>query len=175
LRLSGRLCVLVFLGASACAQAPPDRDDFDSKPWEDQKALLPAYPKQENLAPIYVSSATTFDFFVDPASVSVGKDGVVRYTLIARSPSAAMNVSYEGIRCQTYERKLYALGRSDGTWSKARDPKWAPIGNNQANRQHAVLAGDFFCSASSRVLTTDDAVQALLRGNQPRKAIPWSN
>lgn len=112
---------------------------------------------------------------MDPASVSVGKDGVVRYTLIARSPSAAMNVSYEGIRCQTYERKLYALGRSDGTWSKAREPQWTPIGNNQVNRQHAVLAGDFFCSGSSRVLTTDDAVQALERGNQPRKAVPWSN
>jgi hypothetical protein len=168
--------MLILLAVvSACAQSPDLHDDFDNKPWEAQKALLPPYPKQDNLVRIYVSSAATFEFFVDPVSVSVGKDGVVRYTLAARSPNAAMNVSYEGMRCQTYERKLYALGRSDGTWSQARDPQWRAIGNNQVNRQYTALAEDFFCSGRGRVSTTEEAVQALGRGNQPRKAVPLSN
>ncbi|HMH16661.1 MAG TPA: CNP1-like family protein [Burkholderiales bacterium] len=170
-----RVSVPVLLAVLSACQSPNLRDDFESKPWEAQKSLLPSYPRQENLVRIYVSSAATFEFFVDPASVSVGQDGVVRYTLIARSPSAAMNVSYEGMRCQTYERKIYALGRSDGTWSQARDPQWTPIGNNQVNRQHTALAEDFFCSGRGRVSTTEDAVQALGRGNQPRKAAPLSN
>lgn len=170
-----RFSVLVLLAVLSACKSPDLRDDFDSKPWETQKALLPPYPREENLVRIYVSSAATFEFLVDSASVSVGKDAVVRYTLIARSRSAAMNVSYEGMRCQTFERKIYALGRSDGTWSQARDPQWTPIGNNQINRQHTALAEDFFCSGRGRVSTTEEAVQALRRGNQPGKAVPLSN
>ena len=150
---------------------PPDRVPLEEgsggKPWEEQKTRLPPYPKPENWVPIYVSPATTFEFFVDRASVSVGQDGVVRYTLVARSSSGATNVGYEGIRCQTFERKLYAFGRFDGAWSQARDPRWVRISRGQANRQHAALAEDFFCyQQGGPVRTSEEAVQALQRGNQ---------
>lgn len=158
---------LAFMVA-ACAQSAANRplqEDFDSKPPEAQKALLPPFPKQSNLIRIYVGPATPFEFFVDSASLSVTQDGVVRYTLIARIPSAT-NVSYEGIRCATNERKLYALGRSDGTWSLARNPQWIRINRSQVT-QYTALADDFFCSPSVRVQTTDGALHALARGNQP--------
>ena len=154
----------VLLAVAACAAQPP-QDEFDGKPWEVLKAQLPSYPKPENLLRVHVSPATAFEFFVDAASVSVGQDGIVRYTLIARSTSGAVNVSYEGIRCLPRERKLYAFGRSDSTWSPARIPQWVPI--SQTNPQHAALAEDFFCPESRRVRTTEEAVQALRRGNTP--------
>lgn len=160
---------MLLVTLSACAQSSlsnrPLDDAFDGKPWEIQQAQLPAYPKQGNLVPIYVSPTTTFRFFVDAASVSVGEDGPIRYAMIARSPSGAENLSYEGIRCETLERKLYAFGRPDGTWSKARKPQWAPIGEGQANRQHAALAEDFFCPQGARVRTTEEAVRALRQGS----------
>ena len=123
--------VFILLSALAACARPSlgDNDSksvFDNKTWEEQKASLPPFPKSENLAPIYVGP-TTFEFLVDTASVSVNEDGTIRYTLIARSSSGAMNVSYESIRCETYERRLYALGRADGTWSQARNSRWVPI------------------------------------------------
>ena len=150
--------------AAGCAQ--PDRfsDELEGKSWEAEKALLPAYPKQENLVPIYVGRALPFSFFVDRASVTVGRDGVVRYTLVARSYSAATNVSYEGIRCETYERRVYGFGRSDGTWSQARNSQWAPI-DRLSTSPATSLADDLFCSERGRVRTTEDALQALARGN----------
>jgi len=162
------LCALLVVVATGCAQPKsPPADEFENKPWDEQKTLLPSYPKEGNLAPIYVSPAIPFAFFVDRDSVSVGPDGVVRYTLLARSFSAAVNVSHEGIRCQTGEYKVYAFGRSDGIWAQARNPQWLPIKRVQANQQ-AALADDFFCPVRGRLQTREDALRALARGNQPR-------
>jgi hypothetical protein len=161
-----RIPAAAFFAVAACA-AQPQQDDFDGKPWEVQKTQLPSYPKPENLLRVHVSPPTSFEFFVDTASVSVGQDGIVRYTLIARSTGGAVNVSYEGIRCLPLERKLYAFGGFDRTWSPARVPQWAPISRTQTNQQHAALAEDFFCPESGRVRTTEEAVQALRRGNIP--------
>jgi hypothetical protein len=69
--------------AAGCAHSGPFVDELAAKPWEGQKAALPPYPRGGNLAPFYVGPSA-FSFFVDPASVTVGQDGAVRYTLIAR-------------------------------------------------------------------------------------------
>ncbi|MBI2959752.1 MAG: CNP1-like family protein [Betaproteobacteria bacterium] len=143
-------------------------ESAEEKPWEEQKLRLPPYPKDESLIKFQVSGATSFEFFIDPASVSVGKDGVIRYALLARSPSGAKNLSFEGIKCKGRESKIYAFGRPDGTWSQARDPKWARITGMQANRQHAALADDFFCPGRLIVRDAREAIEALKRGGHPR-------
>jgi len=169
--LSRLLLALFFVAGAAAAQpvsrTPAPDNDFDTKPWEEQKSRLPSNPNPENLARIYAGPTTNFEFYVDAASVSVSQDGVVRYTLVARSSSGATNVSYEGMRCKTYDRKLYALGRFDGAWSPARDPQWVPIGRAQAKFQNAALAEDFFCPQRIPVPTAEEAMRALKRGNQP--------
>ena len=159
-----RIPAVVLLALAACT-VQPQQDEFDGKPWEMLMTQLPSYPKPENLLRVHVSPTTAFEFFVDAASVSVGQDGIVRYTLIARSTSGAVNVSYEGIRCLPLERKPYAFGGSDNAWSPVRTPQWAPI--SRAQPQHAALAEDFFCPGSRPVRTTEEAVQALRRGNAP--------
>jgi len=163
LRPFGGFYVFILLSAlAACARPSPGDGDsksaFDNKTWEEQKASLPPFPKTENLAPIYVGP-TTFEFLVDMTSISVNEDGTIRYTLIARSSTGAVNVSYESIRCETYERRLYALGRPDGTWSQARNARWVPIGG----AQYATLAGDFFCARLGRVRAAEDVVDLLKR------------
>jgi len=160
------LCALALLGAAACTQ--PQRlpeDDLQGKPWEAQKVLMPPYPKEGNLLPFYVGPPRPFAFFIDSASVSVAQDGIVRYTLVARSPSGAENVSYEGIRCQTYETRTYAFGRADGTWARAGNQQWTSYSRYQID-QHLVLADDFFCTARG-TKAAEEVVQALARG-RPR-------
>ena len=155
--------VFILLSAlAACARPSLEDSDsksaFDNKTWEEQKASLPPFAKTENLAPIYVGP-TAFEFLVDTTSISVNEDRAMRYTLIARSSSGAMNVSYEGIRCKTYERRLYALGRSDGAWSQARNSKWVPI----RGAQYATLADDFFCDKRGQARAAEDVVDLLKR------------
>ncbi len=143
-------------------------ESAEEKPWEEQKLQLPPYPKDDTLVKIDVSSASAFDFFVDLASVSVGSDGIIRYALVARSDSGAKNVSFEGIKCNAREAKLYAFGRADGTWHQARNPEWRPISGIQVNSQQAVLADIFFCPGRLIVSSTAEAVKALRRGGHPR-------
>jgi len=163
--------VLLMVAATVSAQpASGDRspgDDLDGKPWREFKTLLPAYPRPDNLARIYVGPTTIFEFYVDTTSLSVTQTGIVRYTLVARSPSGAMNVSYDGIRCDTRERRSYAFGRFDGTWMQARNLQWVPIGRTQAESQYATLADDFLCPQGGRVRSAEEAVLALKRGSGP--------
>jgi len=148
------------------------RPEFkEDAPWEEQKAALPFYPKSENLVKISIDMPTSFEFFVDALSIGVGRDGVVRYTLVARSSGGSLNVSFEGIRCAVRERKLYAFGRTDNTWSEARNAQWAPIAAVPTSRQHASLADDFFCSFGAPVKTAEDALKALRAGSYSRAGL----
>ncbi|WP_374241686.1 CNP1-like family protein [Zoogloea sp.] len=112
--------------------------------WKEAALRLPAYPSAADLIPLDVRSSTSTRFFVDARSLSLAEDGVVRYTLVVRGAGGAENVSFEGIRCATAERKLYALARA-GEWVPARSDAWRQIEDNAFNRQHAVLAKEYFC------------------------------
>lgn len=137
---------LLSMANLACAQDnfEEDFEDLD-KPWKEVAVQLPAAPLAESLLPFYVSATATQTFAIDAKSLTLGADGVIRYTLVTSSASGAKNVSYEGIRCSSFEKKLYAFGRPDGSWSRSRSDKWEPIRSNAANRQHAALAKDYFC------------------------------
>jgi hypothetical protein len=155
--------------ASVCsAQTSLDQDfDDQNKAWSEVVLKLPAAPAPENLLPFYVSPTATQSFAIDVASLVVGVDGVIRFTLVSTSASGARNVSYEGIRCLSYERKSYAFGHPDGSWSRSRRDRWEPIVNNAANRTHASLAQDFFCEGQ---MISGKAEQILekMRNRQPK-------
>jgi len=144
LLLSAALFLIAI--SSSFAQTPDEEEeDEQDKPWQETPVQLPAPPLEQNLLPFEVSATATQSFAIDAKSITVGTDGVVRYTLVARSSSGAKTVNYEGIRCQSFEKKLYAAGHPDGTWSRSRRNRWEPITRNVGNRQHAVLALDYFC------------------------------
>ncbi len=128
--------------------------------------VLPAAPQSAQLLPFYVSGTTTLRFMIDADSVSVTPEGIVRFTLVAMSDQGATNVSHEGIRCKSAEKKLYATGRPDGSWSPARRKSWEPIRDVGANRQHAALVKDYFCDGDS-VAGKAESIVGRLRKNKP--------
>lgn len=135
------ICLIGFSGVSHALEV----EEEVSLPWQEQEIAFPAAPLAENWLPFYVSAATDNRFFVDSASLGVGSDGVVRYVLLIQTPGGVRNVSYEGMRCETSERRIYALGRSDGAWVKARSSDWVRIRAVGSNRYHAALFSDFLC------------------------------
>jgi hypothetical protein len=160
------LAVLLLLPGMAAAQGRQFESDFDDerKTWKEIEAKLPAYPRPENLIAFDAGGATPHRFFIDAPSVSVGEDGVVRYTLVIRTAGGATNVSFEGIRCETREQKTYAVGHSDGTWSRARESRWRRIEYREINQHHAALYKEYFCDGGSPVRRAADAVNALKYG-----------
>lgn len=157
--------LLLCLPLAAHAEWLDFEHDFEQdKPWVEVAAQLPPYPKAENLIAFNVSSATRNRFFVDAASISVGADKVVRYTVVIDAAGGARNVSYEGMRCETGERRLYAYGHPDGTWSKARNAGWEDIRFRSLLSYHKALYEDHFCPDGINVRDARTAVDSLRRG-----------
>lgn len=142
-------------------------DDPEQAAWTEEEVVLPPFPKEENLREFHVSAVTSNRFFIDATSISVGKDGVVRYTLLVRSNRQATNITYEGIRCSSRERKIYATGRQDGSWTINRNAKWSAIENKQINRHHAALWREFFCPGGIPIRTATEGEEALRLGGHP--------
>ena len=72
-----------------------------------------------------------------------------------RTRGGAENVSFEGIRCATFERRIYASGRKDDLGG-AENSAWQPIVESGYNRPRAALAHDYFLRRSlvSRATTS---------------------
>lgn len=171
--MRGWLVLALALPLAAWAQTRDFDGGFkDAARWDELQAQLPEYPKAENYLPLRVSVTTPFDFFVDAKSVSVGKDGVVRYSLIAKSPDGALNVSFEGIRCSERKFRIYAFGRSDNSWSESRSSAWQAMPADSRNAQRAVLHSEFFCPPGGIIDTAEEGVRALKAGRHPRAMYP---
>ena len=132
--------------AGQATQTGAPADDAD-KEWSEAAVVLPPAPKPEDLIVFYKSS--NLSFAIDKASLSTAGDGTVRYTLVSSSTTGAKNISYEAIRCETFEHKLYAFGRSDGTWSRSRRNDWDRISTTGVNKQHYTLYSEFLCEGTT--------------------------
>jgi hypothetical protein len=136
--------------------------------FNDGEVALPALPAKDGLIEFFVSSASSFKFYVDAKSLSVGQDGIVRYTLVARSPSGAESVTHEGMRCSGQQAlyRVYAFG-SDGKWSRNPGADWKIIEPKSVQRWHNELRGRYFCPNRLAILSADEGLDALRRGGHP--------
>lgn len=130
----------------------------DTAKWSELQHQLPPYPKPDNFIAIPMGGRSSNEFFVDYASVSAGADGVVRYSMVIRSPAGAETVSFEGMRCETGERKLYAFGHANdrgGEWSRNRYAKWEPIQGRSLNDFRRELFYHYFCTVEGAARLPD--------------------
>ena len=144
--------------ASFAQQLGNFEEEFDDteKPWQEIAVQLPAAPVAADLLEFYISPAATSISSIDPKSLTIASDNVVRFTMVTKTSGGAVNISYQGIRCETYEKKLYAFGQADGSWSRSRKDSWQRIADVGVNRQDAALYKSYFCQ------------NALIAGNAER-------
>lgn len=138
--------------------------DFEEKVWSEMEVQLPAFPAKSDLVAFKVGAARDKLFQIDSRSLSVGSDDVIRYTMVVTSSEGAQSVSYEGMRCLTGERRLYAFGHADSTWSKARSNQWTRI-TGSLNNHHVELFVNYFCNSSApSIRSAEDALRSLRNG-----------
>lgn len=123
--------VLAAVASFAQMTTPLDPD------WREIEVPPPPPLRTERLIPLELPGMA-LQFGVDPASISVGEDGIVRYVVVARSPSGVINANYEGIHCQMANVKVYARHNADSGWVRTRDPQWVPI-HTTPNSRHSLL------------------------------------
>jgi len=129
-----------------------------------QASVLPPYPQDSALLEFLPRRKSAFHFYVDRNSLSIGADRVVRYSVVAKSPSGATTTSYEGMRCKTSEYKVYALGTDAGQWAKPREMAWHAIPRMTADFRFA-LYKDYFCDVEAIAGRNEKDLITNLKGN----------
>ncbi|RQW28532.1 hypothetical protein EHS17_05665 [Rhodobacteraceae bacterium CH30] len=100
----------------------------DETPWAEQEEALPAYPKAPEWLDFSGGNLERNQLALDAKSLTLGNDGVVRYTLRVLTPGGVSNISREGMRCQTQDVRSYAFADTVGqSWIVSMKPVWRPI------------------------------------------------
>ena len=171
------LAVLLLMAFSFQARADitilgdtgwPDDEVEEDKPREFKvlPVVLPAYPKEEDLLPFEIGPTQSLKFFLDAKSISISGQDEVRYTLVAKSSTGALNISYEGLRCASKEYRRFAYADRKGEWTMSKSEAWRPINWYSANRPRAVLWLDYFCD-EAHIEGPAEMIVKRLRYNEP--------
>lgn len=121
--------------AGVSAQVVPDDPD-----WKEVEAPPPPALRTQGLIPLDVTG-TTLRFGVDPESISIGSDGIVRYVVVATSSSGTVNAMYEGLRCNSGDVKVYARHNPISGWVPARGADWQPLRTAMLRHSQLIARG----------------------------------
>jgi hypothetical protein len=170
LRKISAYAISISIGGSlliACAGDPIQSglDPFAPMVFKEGSTTMPLNPpNKSSLQPFYVTNTTIFKFAVDTNSIAIGKDGVTRYTVVITNPSGGEQVQYEGIRCDSYQWRLYGAFENN-KWNENPLGSWAAIKFNTPNRYQAALAQGAFCNLTSQEKSMAVIMKALNPSN----------
>ena len=133
--LAAVLLLAVPLAFAQLAPVDPDWKEIDAPP--------PPVLRTDRLIGVAIPRSE-LRFGVDPASISVGADGVVRYVIVAASSSGTLNAMYEGIRCSTAEVKVYARHNPGTGWKPVANADWRSL-HNGPQRHSLAIAREGAC------------------------------
>lgn len=132
------LLLSLFVGLTAShAQLPstdPDWKESDAPP----PPVLDA-ATLSRLVPFEVSIDSDLRWGIDPASIQINNDGLVRYVVIARSTSGVINAFYETIDCNKAEFKIHARHSGKGEWSLVTRPDWRSMFDKTSPSKHVLM------------------------------------
>lgn len=129
--------------AASVLHAQPS--SFEEKSWSESAVVPPVEFSTDALQAFDMGASSALSYGIDPASLEVGNDGVVRYVMVARSSSGALNVLYQGIRCATAETKTYARLSDKREWNTSPDTQWKALSYSGPTRPAMMLARQGIC------------------------------
>jgi len=151
-------CLLVLLAWAPQVQAQRVSEDPD---WKEVEAPAPPAFSLDKLLPLNMPPYVSLQFGVDPATLALTTDGVVRYVVVARNASGSANAMYEGIRCATGEVKTYARTNSQGAWVALSNPQWRRLNDNHPSKHSQVFARQGACDANTPANSVAEIIKAL--------------
>ncbi|CAM3669761.1 CNP1-like family protein [Polynucleobacter brandtiae] len=146
-----------------CAGDPLESgvDPFAPMIFKEGSTAMPLNPPNKaSLQPFYVSQQTVFKFAVDTDSILIGADGITRYTVVLTSPNGNTQTQYEGIRCDSFQWRLYGTF-DNNKWQENPLSTWLPIKDHTPNRYQAALAQGAFCSFNTQEKNLKSIVKSL--------------
>ena len=146
-RVPRRVLAGMMLASAAC-NVSAQLADLDPD-WQESELPAPPMFRADRLVPVEMPRHITLQVGVDPETLRLTADGLVRYVVVAKSSSGTINATYEAIRCLTGEVKTYARYSANGQWIPMVKPQWKPLTQNQPSPHAIVLAQQGLCSGRS--------------------------
>lgn len=111
------------------------------------EAAVPPAPafRTESLIAVDMPPHTTVRVGVDPNTLAIGSDSVVRYVVVMSNTSGSVSALYEGLRCTTKEVKGYARWSSSAGWKEVSEPQWRYWNENMPSRHAIAIARQGAC------------------------------
>lgn len=157
---AGVLALLLFSGVTQAQISAQDPD------WAESQVPPPPVIRTDRLIELEMPRYLTARFGIDPDSIRLTPDGVVRYVVVAKAPAGPIQASYEGIRCLTGEFKVYARSLSDGQWQAVSNPAWRALNSNQPSPHALAMARQGACDGRSAAEPSAEAIVRRLRAGQ---------
>lgn len=162
LPIAAAMTSLLCLSFGTQAQGRNDEEEV----WQENAAAPPTVFSTERLHAFEVSKGSALSYGIDPATLSVGSDKVVRYVLVARSQSGALNVLYQGIRCQTGEVKTYGRWDNRASWNTNPGDTWQALSFSGATRPAMLLARGGVCDGRTITGQPREILRTLSTGRE---------
>jgi hypothetical protein len=157
------LILTLSLALAGCAGDPLESgvDPFAPMVFKEGATAMPLNPPNKaTTESFYVSQQTIFKFAVDTNSILIGNDGITRYIVILTSPNGNSQVKYEGIRCDSFQWRLYGTFEN-AVWKENPLSIWRAIQDRTPNRYQAALAQGAFCNLNSQEKNINNILRAL--------------
>ena len=129
--------------------AHAQRLDEERAAWQEAEVRLPDTVNLDRVVTFELTRPAAMVYGIDPGTLQIDGDGVVRYAFVARSASGALNVLYEGLRCQTAEVKLYAHWHKDTGWTPVPNAEWQELSFRGTTRRAMQMAKAGICANRS--------------------------
>lgn len=157
-------CLLL---ASATAWALPAGNVPAEVEWvEAEVPEAPAFKTTDGIG-IDMPRHVSVKVAVDPATLAIGADGVVRYVAYMTNLSGSVSAVYEGIRCITDEVKTYARWSPSSQWTRTTEPAWKEINGNLPSKHALAIARQGACDNHLARNSVAETVRALKQVTKP--------
>ena len=165
--LAGVLLTLTAGAALAQFASDPERV-AELADWREGEVPPPPAYSTSGLIDIDMPAGSSVKLGVDPKTIAIDQaKGIVRYVVVMRGPTA-VNASYEGIRCNTGEFRVYARQTQGNPWSAGAENDWKSLRlrSGVVVRYPYELARGGMCVGTSLPQTAADVVRELRSGNR---------
>jgi hypothetical protein len=145
-----------------------DYDDSGDQPWREGESEVPALPMDDQLLPVRLDTMPAgMQAYLSPQRLGyTDEDRVFRFWLIIKSQAGAYNATYEGLRCDVQEYRVYAYGnpRRDPPVQANRNSSWQAVRRHGAANYRWEMLATLFCDEARRPRPLRDVV-ATLKGH----------
>lgn len=153
------LSILALSLLAGLAHAQLSAQDPD---WQESDAPAPPAYSTKQLISIAMPHYVSLKYGVDPATLLITPDAIVRYVVVAQNASGMTTAIYEAIRCATGEVKTYGRQNQGEAWRMVKNPKWQDFTGNLPSKHAMALARQGACDSRATVANSPaDIVKAL--------------